>query len=71
MLSALGRLWLAGANVDWAAVHAPERGQRIPLTNVPIRTEALLDYPRDDHGKRFARIAPYPQWKNHGRTIQL
>jgi len=36
MLNALGRLWLAGASVDWSEVHAPARGQRIPLPTYPF-----------------------------------
>ncbi|HWN44819.1 MAG TPA: amino acid adenylation domain-containing protein [Thermoanaerobaculia bacterium] len=36
LLSALGRLWLAGADVDWSAVHAGERRRRIPLPAYPF-----------------------------------
>ncbi|HET9229165.1 MAG TPA: amino acid adenylation domain-containing protein [Thermoanaerobaculia bacterium] len=36
LLGALGRLWLAGADVDWSAVHAGERRRRIPLPAYPF-----------------------------------
>jgi amino acid adenylation domain-containing protein/FkbM family methyltransferase len=36
LLGALGRLWLAGADVDWAAVHAGERRRRVPLPAYPF-----------------------------------
>jgi len=35
LLGALGRLWLAGVEVDWAAV-APGRGRRVPLPTYPF-----------------------------------
>ncbi len=34
-LGTLGRLWLAGAEVDWAAVH-PGRGRRVALPSYPF-----------------------------------
>ncbi|MFL6289712.1 MAG: amino acid adenylation domain-containing protein, partial [Thermoanaerobaculia bacterium] len=36
LLGALGRLWLSGAEIDWAAVHAGERRRRIPLPTYPF-----------------------------------
>jgi thioesterase domain-containing protein/malonyl CoA-acyl carrier protein transacylase/acyl carrier protein len=36
LLGALGRLWLAGADIDWSAVHAAERRRRIPLPAYPF-----------------------------------
>ncbi|MEV0622104.1 SDR family NAD(P)-dependent oxidoreductase [Nonomuraea sp. NPDC050404] len=35
MLTSLGRLWLAGAEVDWDAVH-PVRRRRVPLPGYPF-----------------------------------
>lgn len=34
--NALGRLWLAGAAVDWRAIHAEERRRRVPLPTYPF-----------------------------------
>jgi amino acid adenylation domain-containing protein len=36
LLTTLGRLWLAGAAVDWEAFHAGERRRRIPLPTYPF-----------------------------------
>ncbi len=36
LLGALGRLWLSGAEIDWAAVHAGERRRRVPLPAYPF-----------------------------------
>jgi amino acid adenylation domain-containing protein len=36
LLSALGRLWLAGAEVDWSGFYARERRRRVPLPTYPF-----------------------------------
>jgi len=36
LLTALGRLWMAGARVDWAGFHAGERRLRVPLPAHPF-----------------------------------
>ncbi|MEA2564046.1 MAG: hypothetical protein QOH06_5550 [Acidobacteriota bacterium] len=36
LLSALGRLWLSGVEVDWAGVNAPGRRRRVPLPTYPF-----------------------------------
>jgi hypothetical protein len=36
VLGAAGRLWAAGAPVDWKAVHAPGRRRRVPLPTYPF-----------------------------------
>ncbi|HXO20693.1 MAG TPA: amino acid adenylation domain-containing protein, partial [Thermoanaerobaculia bacterium] len=36
VLGALGRLWLAGAEVDWAGLYAGERRRRVPLPTYPF-----------------------------------
>ena len=35
-LQALGRLWLAGAAVDWPGLHASARRRRVPLPTYPF-----------------------------------
>ncbi|MGZ5071278.1 MAG: amino acid adenylation domain-containing protein [Methylobacter sp.] len=39
MLTALGKLWLAGASVDWFAVHEPTRPSRIALPTYPFERQ--------------------------------
>ncbi|HEX6289409.1 MAG TPA: amino acid adenylation domain-containing protein [Herpetosiphonaceae bacterium] len=47
MLAALGRLWLAGVAVDWAALYA-ERRRRVPLPTYPFERQRYWIEPRDD-----------------------
>lgn len=39
LLRTLGRLWLAGAEVDWAGFHAHERRRRVPLPTYPFERQ--------------------------------
>ena len=39
LLTALGRLWLAGVAVAWEAVYAHERRQRVPLPTYPFERQ--------------------------------
>jgi amino acid adenylation domain-containing protein len=36
LMKAVGRLWLSGAEVDWAAFHGRERRRRVPLPTYPF-----------------------------------
>ncbi|HEX8351629.1 MAG TPA: type I polyketide synthase, partial [Pyrinomonadaceae bacterium] len=36
LLGALGRLWMAGVEVDWQSSHAPARRRRVPLPGYPF-----------------------------------
>jgi len=36
LLRALGRLWLAGAEIDWAGFHRREKRRRVPLPTYPF-----------------------------------
>ncbi|PYQ46303.1 MAG: hypothetical protein DMF77_01300, partial [Acidobacteria bacterium] len=38
-LRVLGELWMAGVEVDWPALHAPERRRRLPLPTYPFERE--------------------------------
>jgi len=48
LLTALGRLWMAGAKVDWAAFHAGERRLRVPLPGHPFERRRYWIEPRID-----------------------
>lgn len=49
LLTTLGRLWLAGVTVDWAAFYSHERRQRCPLPTYPFeRKRYWIDTPRFD-----------------------
>jgi acyl transferase domain-containing protein len=39
MLQALGRLWVAGVEPEWTAVHSGERRHRVPLPTYPFEPE--------------------------------
>ncbi|HEX4460307.1 MAG TPA: acyltransferase domain-containing protein, partial [Polyangia bacterium] len=39
LMTALGRLWIAGAEIDWAALHAPARPRRVSLPTYPFERE--------------------------------
>ena len=39
MLSALGRLWIAGSRIDWAGFYAHERRKRLPLPTYPFERQ--------------------------------
>ncbi|MEA2601554.1 MAG: hypothetical protein QOF89_2546 [Acidobacteriota bacterium] len=39
LLTALGRLWLAGIMPDWRALHAGERRRRVPLPTYPFERQ--------------------------------
>jgi acyl transferase domain-containing protein/glutamate-1-semialdehyde aminotransferase len=39
ILDALGRLWIAGADIDWAAVHDGQRRRRLPLPTYPFERQ--------------------------------
>ena len=39
LLKALGKLWLAGVNIDWARMHAGERRRRVEVPNYPFERQ--------------------------------
>ncbi len=41
-LTALGRLWLEGVEIDWTAFHAAARRARA-ASHLPVRAKAVLD----------------------------
>jgi acyl transferase domain-containing protein len=78
LLTTLGRLWLAGCNVDWPQFHAAERRVRVPLPGYPFeRTRHWIEPPKrslheqvsappPNSGKRKQDITDwfyFPGWK--------
>ncbi|WP_437327214.1 amino acid adenylation domain-containing protein [Sorangium sp. So ce381] len=74
LLAAVGQLWCAGADVDWAAFSRDERRRRVPLPTYPFkRTPYMLGAPRAapasmaapssalDSSDAPSRTAPAPQ----------
>ncbi|HVR06849.1 MAG TPA: beta-ketoacyl synthase N-terminal-like domain-containing protein [Thermoanaerobaculia bacterium] len=52
LLGGLGRLWLAGVEVDWQAVHEGERRRRLRLPTYPFeRQRYSLELPPEDAGR--------------------
>lgn len=73
---ALGRLWLAGVEIDWDGVHASERRRRVPLPAYPferqrywIEYQAQEEAPRRTAGKIPDRADWFhaPVWKSAAR----
>ncbi|WP_218009942.1 type I polyketide synthase [Actinomadura kijaniata] len=61
MLTAAGRLWQAGAEIDWAALHDGEPRRRTPLPTYPFeRRPFRLDPPAATPPLQAVRPAPEP-----------
>ena len=59
LLDAAGRLWAAGADVGWDALHAGERLRRVPLPTYPFqRRRFWLDRAPAGAGSPFAAAPP-------------
>jgi acyl transferase domain-containing protein len=53
LLKALGRLWLAGVEVDWLAFYAGQRRQRLPLPTYPFERQRYWLRRSDNGGLTF------------------
>ena len=54
LLNTLGRLWLAGVNIDWFSFHEGERRRRVPLPTYPFEGVRYWIEPRKDAGESGA-----------------
>jgi acyl transferase domain-containing protein len=54
MLGALGRLWVAGAAVDWQRFYAGERRRRVPLPTYPFERQRFWVEPEKFSRRRTA-----------------
>jgi acyl transferase domain-containing protein/acyl carrier protein len=61
ILNTLGRLWLAGLQVDWAGFSAGERRQRLPLPTYPFERQRYWIAPQ--HREYKDNGHPEPLWK--------
>ncbi|MFL6257438.1 MAG: type I polyketide synthase, partial [Pyrinomonadaceae bacterium] len=60
LLSALGRMWLAGVRIDWKRFHAPERRQRVSLPTYPFERRFFwVDLPHAPEEVREATPEPH------------
>jgi acyl transferase domain-containing protein/acyl carrier protein len=50
LLNTLGRLWLAGVEIDWFSFHEGERLRRVPLPTYPFERERYWIEPRKQAG---------------------
>jgi acyl transferase domain-containing protein len=55
LLETIGRLWLAGVEVDWTSLHAPERRRRIPLPSYPFERQRFWVEPVEKEDKKAPR----------------
>jgi acyl transferase domain-containing protein len=71
-ITALGRLWAAGSDIDWTAHHAPARRRRLSLPGYPFERRRFVvestkhSTPSDDAGKMRARLEDWlyvPVWR--------
>lgn len=56
LLTALGRLWLAGCEINWSAFHAHQQRRRVPLPSYPFeRQRYWIDPPNHERAVNRAR----------------
>ncbi|HEX3556708.1 MAG TPA: amino acid adenylation domain-containing protein [Thermoanaerobaculia bacterium] len=58
LANALGRLWLAGAHVDWEGFHPHEQRHRVPLPTYPFERQRFWLEPARPRGVAQAAVAP-------------
>ncbi|MGE5828047.1 MAG: type I polyketide synthase, partial [Micromonosporaceae bacterium] len=73
VLAGLGDLWVAGANVDWAAVRGPTPARRVVLPGYPFaRTRHWLDAgPAPDSGEPVVHDTPAGELEVEKELMEL
>lgn len=83
LLNTLGRLWLAGANIDWQGFYAHEQRRRLPLPSYPFERERYWLEPRaaeasprkrQSQSGRLSNISDWiyaPAWKQSSPRVSL
>jgi amino acid adenylation domain-containing protein len=76
LLHTLGRLWLAGVEVDDAGFYAEERRRRVVLPTYPFERQRFWVEPLEDAGRGRRRVSPHvddwfyvPVWKQSTLTV--
>jgi amino acid adenylation domain-containing protein len=62
LVTALGKLWLAGVDVDFAAYHAGERRLRVPLPTYPFERQRFWVEPKKPELARKRESADLADW---------
>ncbi len=63
LLQTVGRLWLAGVNMDWSGFYAHELRQRLPLPTYPFeRQRYWSDVPQLASNTAMDMVAPATSW---------
>src|SRR6202451_242829 len=57
LLGALGKLWLAGTEIDWNAYYGQEKRRRIPLPTYPFDRQSFWIQPKKAGVTLYSRIA--------------
>ncbi len=62
LLHSLGRLWLAGAEIDWSGFHGGERRRRVPLPAYPFERQRYWIEPGIEPGQTVLKTADGAGW---------
>lgn len=63
ILNTLGRLWLAGVEIDWSGFYAQERRHRLPLPTYPFERQRYWIQPQkdvDDSQEQYSKQSKKP-----------
>ncbi|HVG10448.1 MAG TPA: acyltransferase domain-containing protein, partial [Thermoanaerobaculia bacterium] len=66
VLEAVGRLWIAGVEVDWPRFHNDERRKRVPLPTYPFERQRYWIDPPKSTVQKMADVADWfwvPAWR--------
>jgi acyl transferase domain-containing protein len=69
-VNTLGRLWLAGASVDWRGFHSRQRRQRVPLPTYPFERKRYWIDPAASHAPEETATGIRPSAQPASQAIQ-